>query len=347
MKPLLLLVLASCLTQPSPPVFDDSAIAAACTDEATAACDLRHTCDVITPDGLAYDIEVTYGDVQTCITRTAQTCIDNLHVADQGTTVDHVEQCAQTLPAETCSNFYDNDPTARCEQQAGPGAIGSSCAAIAQCSTAFCATAAHQVCGTCQPLPLAGATCSGSSDCGHGLVCAIPPAGSMSMGVCPPVPATGTCAAVVADGMPCLTGTFPCIEGDMCFRDNPSSGTMGTCMPVAPLGATCDNARQTAPSCDSHGLACSTGTCQPTLIAQPGEPCGLITGRSTTCIDGGLCVKSTHCMATGTCVAAAADGAPCSIDPTTGPPCFSPATCVVGSDGMTGTCRLSNPAACF
>jgi hypothetical protein len=347
MKSLLLLVLASCLTQPSPPVFDDSAIAMVCTDEATASCAVRHVCDVLESDGVAYDVEVTYGDLPTCIARTAQTCIDNLHVTDTGSTTDHVEQCAQTLPAESCSNFYDNDPTARCEQQAGPGDIGSSCASIAQCSTAFCATPAHQICGTCQPLPLAGATCASAGDCGHGLVCAIPPAMSLSMGVCPPAPTTGTCAAVVGDGMPCLTGANPCIEGEMCFRDAPATGVMGTCMPVAELGAACDNARQTAPSCASHGLSCNAGTCQPTLLAQTGEGCGTVAGRSTACANGGLCVRPTHCTTTGTCVAPAADGGPCSIDPTTGPPCLSPAICVVGSDGVTGTCELANPASCF
>jgi hypothetical protein len=347
MKALLFLALAACLTQPPPPSFDDSAIAAACAGEATAACGLRHTCDVLEPDGVAYDVEVTFGDLQTCIARTAQTCIDNLHVADTSTTIDHVNACAQTMPAESCSDFYDNNPTARCEQQAGPGEIGSACSSIAQCSTAFCAVAPHDICGTCQPLPLAGATCASSNDCGHGLVCATPPAMPFSMGVCPPAPTTGTCAAVVPDGMPCLTGTNPCAEGEMCFRDDPATSTMGTCMPVAVLGAACDNARQTAPSCDPHGLSCNASTCQPTLLAQPGETCGSVNGHNVACEGGGSCAKPTRCTPTGTCVAPAADDAACSIDPTTGPTCLSPATCLVGSDGVTGTCELSSPAKCF
>src|SRR4029077_17816545 len=137
--------------------------------------------------------------------RESLVCINDFHVTDTHGSLDHVEQCAQSYPTESCRDYFDQNPTARCVQLPGPGAIGSRCATAVQCASVFCAVGANQICGTCQPQPVIGDACVESNDCGKDLTCAIP-SGSSS----------GTCVQFVQDGMPCLTGTAPCVSGDSC-----------------------------------------------------------------------------------------------------------------------------------
>jgi hypothetical protein len=347
---------AGCLREPPRPAFDDAAITAACEAEAKASCTVRHACDYGGLSGPDFEVILLFGDDATCQARTALACINALHVTDTGQTTAHVEDCTQGLASETCNEFYDNNPTARCATPMGPGAIGSPCANFAQCASTYCAVPDHQACGTCRPIPEPGVTCEGAADCGHGLICAIPPAAPGGTPInCPPAPTSGTCVAVALTGQACLTGTLPCIDGNTCMKDNTTTGTMGTCMPVAQLGQACDNARQKAPPCN-RGLVCiSIGSgmtaCQPTQFADTGEACGTIgTGSAAIVMDcrgGGLCLKTNRCTATGTCVAPADDGDPCSIDATVGPPCQTPAICVVGADGVSGACEVSDPTVCF
>lgn len=328
---------AACLSQPPRPRFDDAAIASACGDFAAAMCARRQACSY-----MDYDVRAVFGDDATCLARQGLTCINNLHVTDTGTTASQIEGCAQSIPSVSCSDFYDGILPSRCIAP-GPEATGAPCSTAGQCASDFCDVPPHATCGTCQPQPLAGATCQTRADCGRDLVCGTP-SGATS----------GTCVARVGDGAACLSGVQPCVAGDTCVGDNPATSTMGTCRPSgAIVGVACDSSRKTMPGCDGNlGLACTgtAGTCQPILLVAAGAACGVMGTNNAKltygCAADGECVKPAG-MSIGTCVAAAHEGEACSIDATIGPPCLAPALCVVGTGSSAGTCAIPDPAACF
>jgi hypothetical protein len=72
-------------------------------------------------------------------------------------------------------------------------------------------------------------------------------------------------------------------------------------------------------------------------FAGAGEACGIINAKFVSCAANGKCRPGANPLQ-GTCVAAAADGAPC--DETAGPLCTPPAICV------SGLCKLGDPALC-
>jgi hypothetical protein len=199
----------------------------------------------------------------------------------------------------------------------------------------------------CQTLPVVGATCTTAVECGRDLACAVPANAT-----------TGTCAARVASGGACLTNVNPCASGLSCVGDVVATSTPGMCKPAAAtVGAACDGSRKTMASCDPElGLACiptaagsAVGTCQNAVLVAGGATCGTI-GTPVTmvaeCQAGGLCKKALATDKTGTCVAAAADGAACDSDPSKGPPCLAPAKCVPSGAGTAGVCTLPNAAMC-
>src|ERR1700721_1343501 len=128
---------AACLTTPSPPSFDDAAIAAACTDKAMAVCALRSSCSAQTNDG-DYSNAQAFGTDATCIQREAIVCINLFHVTDQNTTLDDVTACTSAFDGDTCSDFFDSVAPARCIVVPGPGANGSPCTVAQQCKSEFC-----------------------------------------------------------------------------------------------------------------------------------------------------------------------------------------------------------------
>jgi hypothetical protein len=313
----------------------------ACADLAHATCSARDSCsnNFLNPRD--------YGTEAVCEARTGSSCVAGLAVPDTAATPESREACAQAFGSgiESCLDLFEDNPAPACEAPTGGGATGESCSVPAQCASMFCAVADNQVCGTCQPQPTAGATCTVNTDCGRDLGCAI---GSG---------ATGVCAAWVAQGSACLTGVEPCAPQLACMGDNPTTSTHGTCVPtVAGVGSACDGSRKDAPPCDGDlGLACipsgtgtTIGTCQMVSLVGVGETCGSLGGPPTTgiadCAAGGLCVKGSASDRTGTCVAPAADGAPC--DSVLGPPCLLPAKCVPTTAGTAGTCTLPYVAAC-
>jgi hypothetical protein len=316
---------------------------AACKDQAAALCGLRDGC------GPSYDIARVYGSQNICVERNAQSCINGLDAKGQGNTPDHVEGCAAAYPSEACADFFDSNPVAACVPPAGTLAMGAPCGAPGQCASTYCALTPTSVCGTCQPLPAAGAPCQVQADCGRDLACAVPSgAGS------------GVCAAWVDSGGQCLTGVNPCKNGLACVGDDPTTQTMGTCQTQpAMTGAMCQTTRKSIPNC-GYGFACivpaggtgGMGTCQPINLVSAGAMCGSLGTPVTSvaqCKAGGLCQKAAPNDATGTCVAAAADNAPCDSDPSIGPPCLAPAKCVPpsGSPGTAGTCVVPNAATCM
>jgi hypothetical protein len=322
----------------------------ACADEAAAVCALRDTC---LPN---FEIERNYGTIALCQSRTAQSCVNSLDAKGQANTPANVEKCATAYPTEACADFFDSNTIAACVPPAGSLATGSACGASGQCASTWCAVTSTTVCGTCQPLPAAGAACSVQADCGRDLACAIPTVAGDGGAI----PTTGVCAAWVdANGM-CLTGFNPCKEGLSCVGDDPATMTMGTCQTAgSTVGAACQTTRKTVPGC-ADGYACiapansmGMGTCQAITLVAAGATCGDLGGTPVTsvaqCKDGGLCAKTAPNDLTGKCVAAAADGAACDNDPSIGPPCLSPAKCVVpaGSSGTSGTCTFPNATTCM
>jgi hypothetical protein len=332
---------AGCLREPAAPSFDEAAIDAACMDLAVQACALRERCSY-----MGYNVGRVYGDEMTCEARAGLTCINGLHVKDTSSSPDRTERCAGSYAGDSCSDYFDGNPTSSCAPLSGPGAIGSACTFDAQCSSSFCDVPQYQKCGTCQRAPDLGSPCIINSDCGRGIACAIPNGATM-----------GSCAAYAAQSSPCLTGVVPCQVGLSCVGDVPAMSVMGTCLPAGnTLGAPCDSNRRVLPACNAaagfYCTAATTGTCQAYVLAGPGEMCGsyVPTGSMqriyAVCSGDGLCVKP-PAASTGNCVAPAADGAPCDNDPTIGPPCLDPARCIAPAGMTAGTCQILDPAACF
>lgn len=322
--------------------------ATACADEANAVCALRDSCS---PN---YDNEVVYGSTATCVSRVTQSCTNALALSGTGATPTSTEACAKAYPDEACSDFFDDNPVSACVPQVGTLQNGATCGASGQCASTYCAVTSTTVCGTCQPLPVTGAACQVEADCGRDLACATPTVAQGDGGI--PAP---KCAAFVALNGACLTGYQPCQAGLSCVGDDEATMKQGTCQTSGTtVGAACDGSRKTMPSCYADmGLTCiptakgsAVGTCQKTTLAAANAPCGDIGSQPITgfavCEAGGECVKTSSTATTGTCVAPAADGAACDNDPTKGPPCLSPAKCVVTGTGTAGTCTFPNAVAC-
>jgi hypothetical protein len=321
----------------------------ACTDSAHASCTKRDTCSLG-----GYVNDSTYGSESACESRTVPTCLDGLGAKGTGQTPAKIEDCVAAYASSyACADYFDNNPPTACVPPAGTLATGAACGASAQCASTYCATGQYAVCGTCQPLPAAGAPCQGNADCGRDLAC-VKPAGSTTLTM-------GTCAAWVASGGACLTNTAPCEANLACVGDDVTTKKMGTCQAQpTTVGAACDGSRKTAPNCNGDlGLVCiptaktsSVGTCKTISLVAGGMPCGdigtaPITGYAA-CQAGGLCAKAAPTDFTGTCVAAAKDGAACDGDPSKGPPCQPPAKCVPTAAGATtGTCTVPNAEKCM
>ena len=328
-----------------------SAAATACLAQATALCALRNTCSP------GFGIEKNYGSSSVCVMRTADNCVASLAANGTGNTPALVDACAAAYPSETCTDYYDGNPVAACVPKVGTLANGGVCSFSAQCTSTYCSIPQYQVCGTCATLPVAGASCQVAADCGRDLACAIPTLASDDGGLA----SSGSCQPFVALNGSCLSGYHPCQSGLICVGDDETTMTNGTCQAQgANISAACDSSRKTAANCDANlGLACiptakgsGVGTCQAITLGATGATCGdigmaPITGVAD-CSSGGLCKKALG-STSGTCVAAAADGAACDNDASIGPPCLAPAKCVVpsGSQGTAGTCTVPNAAACM
>jgi len=326
-------------TGPSVPDGGDQA----CTTEAHALCSLRNSCS----NGF---LDKNFPSEMSCETRTAAACEVDLSATGNGQTPAKVSACGAAYPNEACSDLFDNNPVAACVPPAGTGATGAPCGVDAQCTSTFCAIGQYAICGTCQPLPALGALCHVEADCGRDVQC-----------VTPDGAAAGTCAAFVQSAGACLTNVKPCVEGLACVGDDVTTMTMGTCQTAgATVGVACDTTRKTKAPCNADlGLVCiptaagsGVGTCKSITLVAPLAACGDIGAAPITgfadCQAGGLCKKAAATDTTGTCVATAADGAACDNNPASGPPCLSPAKCVVtGEAGTAGTCRFPDAAKCM
>jgi hypothetical protein len=341
-----LVAATACLTKPPAPSFDDTEIDMVCSARAAAICTLRESCGSDSGD---FENTKLYGSDMVCVKREALVCNNVLHVTDVALTFEDETQCTMAFTsAETCSNLHDNVLPPHCTPPPGPGSTGSPCANNAQCASTFCAVPSNQICGTCGAPPQPGTTCTVESQCGGDLTC-YTASGSSS----------GSCLPFANDGANCRLGSNVCVSGDACLGG--TTTVVGTCTAEGSMGASCDPTNQTGTNCyDAEGWVClqapsgsggSSGsdTCQLAQFAGPHEPCGVIVTGSgrylAECAASGLCVKSGS-SGSGSCMPASADGGMCSIG-ADGPPCLTPAVCVVGADGLNGTCQVPDPAACF
>ena len=318
--------------------------AQACADSTHAQCTERETCSLG-----SFLNKKTYGDEATCETRLVPSCLSSLMAKGTGQTPTKLEGCVAEYASYACTDYLDGNPPAACVPPAGTQAMGAACGASAQCASSFCAIPQYQICGTCQPLPLAGATCQVGADCGRDLACAKAATA-----------ASGTCAVYVASGGACLTNVNPCEAGLSCVGDDAAAATKGTCQASgATVGAPCDGSRKTLPGCNnSLGLVCiptaagsAVGTCKAITLVAAGAACGDIGAAPVTgfadCQAGAECVEAAGAN-TGTCKAAAGDGNACDNDPTKGPPCLAPAKCVPASAaGTSGVCTLPDATTCM
>ncbi len=316
----------------------------ACADLAKASCDKRDACS------MGFLITRAFGDLGACVTRTTALCLSSLAAPGTSQTPAKLEACVAAHPGFSCVDFFNGTPPADCVPSAGELPQGAACVTSAQCASTYCAVSQTEVCGSCQPLPVVGASCAVQTDCGRELGCA--------RVVNAP---SGVCAPWVSQGGACLNGEKPCKAGLSCVGEDPVGKTDGACQPAgAAAGTACDGSRKTMAGCDANlGLACvpakqgsPIGTCQALQIVVAGATCGEIGGKPPTgfsvCKASALCQKAAPADPTGTCVVAAADGSPCDIDPAKGPPCLAPTKCVIkGGAGTAGTCTLSDAAACL
>jgi hypothetical protein len=156
---------------------------------------------------------------------------------------------------------------------------------------------------------------------------------------------TMTCQKVAQLGETCDSTTLLCAAGLGCVI--PNGATTGTCSAsVATLGAACGG---TLGACDGTlGLTCTNKKCVAINYAANGMDCGNFTvGGFGACGAGGNCYTASGIAQLGemgVCKAAAADGEPCDLS--LGPPCLTPARCVVNGSGTAGVCTLPSGASC-
>jgi hypothetical protein len=283
-----------------PPVTADEACAAV----AKATCQKLGGCS-------AFFVEATFGDAAACEARTAISCKAGLTASGAAeTNPAKYKTCAEKLGAVSCPDILSRVLPAECLPDAGALADGKACGADAQCASSYCKKSASEGCGVCGARAAAGAACAVNENCATGLACG-----------------GGKCVAPGAEGGAC-SDTQPC--GVLLYCNN------NKCYQPAQVGHICTG---TINSCDLvMGEVCNplSLTCQTLKFAKAGEACGFVAGSLVVCSGGGKCNNGTQPK--GTCVAPAADGAPCDATKSIG--CTAPAVCAKN------VCALPNAALC-
>jgi hypothetical protein len=284
----------------------------ACAQLAASLCERLATC---APAFLA----VHYGDPPTCGSRLGPACVKALALPNTVKTPSWTAACAAALSASSCADILLRNTPAACIPPPGPLADGAVCGEDGQCASGLCAYALDQACGHCQKKGAAGGGCTRDDDCDVGLACAD----------------NKLCAVIGKAGAGC-DKNHPCSPDLSCLG---AGSSQGSCTQAGGPGAQCDPKQQTKPGCDaSHGLFCNpyTSVCQIVTYAKGGEPCGVVGNGYALCTASAMCKLAS--AYSGTCLAAAADGAAC--DATAGPLCVSLAHCV------SHVCMPPEPGAC-
>jgi hypothetical protein len=300
-------------------VSDD--VEAACSTRAQVRCTKRDQCS----NGAS--ITRVYGDMTTCLQREKLSCTMGLAAPDTGNNPMLVQTCANAYAGQSCSDFIDGALPDPCAPN-GARPIGAVCTFNAQCQSGYCGGSRTSVCGTCANPPVPGDSCS-ADNCVAGASC---------------VASNMQCQPFGAAGDSC-DGTHPCGSDLGCI----GATGMQTCQVTSDVaGSTCDSMHV----CDgTKGLHCEshsgTKTCTATQYVGDGMSCGTVGISFVGCAMGGNCYTSTGIAGsgeTGTCKAAVPDGAACDL--VVGPPCLSPARCVVATGETQGTCVVADPRTC-
>jgi hypothetical protein len=274
----------------------------ACNDWAMAICTEQQKC---TP----FPVQVFYGDVPGCTTRTALQCSASYALAGSNGDTSKLEACAQAYGAQSCQDFLGLVTPGACNIT-GTAADGAQCGHDAQCKSGYCKAQANATCGACAERSGNRGACTLLTDCSSGLIC--------SQGTCWQTAASG---AACGPHAPC-GGTLACIGG--------------TCQTPGAVGATC--AAQT--DCDqAHGIYCNIATnkCAQEQTAPAGQSCGVVSGALVLCSAAATCILPDG-GTEGTCLAPAMDGASC--DTKNGP------GCLVGAACTGGTCTVPDLTGC-
>jgi hypothetical protein len=297
----LTLFAAGCSATPAPLTASE-----ACARMAAAYCGALDGCHDLT-------LVRGFGDADTCKTRLALACTEELAAPSTSLTIAHVAACAGAQTG--CGNL--SQPA--CAALPGKLPSGAQCRFPSQCASAHCATTNRAPCGVCTPPSQPDDNCAVS--CAEGLVCDNN---------------TLQCAAPVGAGASCDVA-HPCDVGYSCV------GAPGTCQLAATHpGDDCDPTLANGPGCNftNNGLFCGSSlrTCVEIKYVGEGEACGSTNASSARCKAGGFCVG-------GFCSGPAADDAPCNLD--VGPPCLFPAYCRTnGGSDYNGVCTLPDGALC-
>ena len=125
------------------------------------------------------------------------------------------------------------------------------------------------------------------------------------------------------------------------------SCTAGLCGAPSLVGAACSDSA----TCNTaSGVVCNplSKQCETLGFTGTNNACGIANGKLVQCTGPAQCIGITAPKYQGTCIAAAAVGAPC--DTANGPPCTAGAVCAcaAGTDagGCAGTCKVRDPAQC-
>jgi hypothetical protein len=295
----------------------------ACGDNASARCQKIATCS-------SELMTTTYGDEGTCAAQLKLNCLNGMSAPSAGGTPQTTEACAQAFATWSCDDYLNDNPPAACVQVKGTAATGQPCGFAGQCQTGFCAIVPGNACGTCAPVPQAGASCASLTTCGQLSACQ--------------TTTTEQCATFAPAGASCGRG-LPCGAGLYCVGS--TATTTGSCEPaVEQVGASCDPLGKAGPGCDRlAGLTCNSVSreCATIVYAATGQACGTVNDQTALCASAGTCAPAAGMDASAgeTCSPTATNGAACDL--VLGPFCRDPMRCIVSGEGGTqGTCQLQS-----
>lgn len=279
---------------------------------ASAQCDQLERCSPAV-------IPLSFGDKASCVTSFTASLKQQFVLRGVRVSSDEAAACTASLGTQACD---DPTPPAACRLK-GELANDQPCASGLQCSSGQCfldsgVASATSYCGTCKAFVPEGGDCSAAA-CEPGLGCS----------------SGNRCIRGGAEGAAC-TDQFDCAGVLDCVGKK--------CTPLVQEGETCG---ATTTACDSRkGLACvqigpavTSTQCQPVVFATTGQPCGLDAGKLTVCAAGGSCANVDPATSRGTCAAALAEGATCSLEQ-------GSAACAIGLDCANGICAKPLLATC-
>lgn len=291
---------------PNVPADTPTAQDEACTENATTYCTQLERC-------FPFGLQLSYGDVATCVARVKPGCMQVWSAPGNGWTARRLRACVAARTALACDRFLLRKP--EIDECAIVGTLpdGTACRQSAQCASGYCRIPSGLDCGVCVPkVPLGGA-CTSYVDCARDLMCS----------------ANGACRVPAGEAAEC-TNNVPCRLGLACIAGK-CTKPQGPGQPCTPALGNID--------CDYYqGAFCraDTSVCTQYTVANDGQACGASAAApGTVCRAGGGCVAGPSGAA---CAAPGDDGTLC--NPATGIVCKSPLSCVAG------ICRLFQPTEC-